>query len=161
MNRARNSFPSFHQVSTCFNILIPYIHGHKYICTSHRYAISQGWMSILHCLKIQLYQYRVGETCLDKTLHWAFGPICLRPSICLKFRLLKMYIFFFFKIFFFGCGPFLKSLLNLSQYCLFYVLVFCLQGMWDLSSPTRDQTCIPCIGRWSLNHWTTREVLKM
>ena len=33
-----------------------------------------------------------------------------------------------------------------------------LHGMWDLSSPTRDQTCIPCIARWILNHWTTREV---
>ena len=32
------------------------------------------------------------------------------------------------------------------------------QGMWDLSSPTRDRTCTPCSGRQSLNHWTTREV---
>ena len=31
-------------------------------------------------------------------------------------------------------------------------------GMWDLSSPTRDRTCVPCIGRRILNHWTTREV---
>ena len=30
--------------------------------------------------------------------------------------------------------------------------------MWDLSSPTRTWTCIPCIGRWILNHWATREV---
>ena len=30
--------------------------------------------------------------------------------------------------------------------------------MWDLSSTTRDQTRIPCIGRQILNHWTTREV---
>ena len=29
--------------------------------------------------------------------------------------------------------------------------------MWDLRSPTRDWTCAPCIGRRSLNHWTTRE----
>ena len=29
------------------------------------------------------------------------------------------------------------------------------QSMWDLSSPTRDQTCIPCIGRQLLDHWTT------
>ena len=33
-----------------------------------------------------------------------------------------------------------------------------LQGMWDLSSPTRDQTPVPCIAGWILNHWTTREV---
>ena len=40
---------------------------------------------------------------------------------------------------------------------LFYVLAFWLRGMWDLNSPARDQTPIPCIGRWSLNHWITRE----
>jgi len=27
--------------------------------------------------------------------------------------------------------------------------------MWDLSSPTRDQTHISSIVRWILNHWTT------
>ena len=54
---------------------------------------------------------------------------------------------------------FWKSLLNLFQYCfLFYVLVFWPWGMWDLSSPTTDQTHTPCIGRRSLNHWFTREV---
>ena len=26
------------------------------------------------------------------------------------------------------------------------------------SSPTRDQTHVPCIGKQILNHWTTREV---
>ena len=31
-------------------------------------------------------------------------------------------------------------------------------GMWDLSSLTRDQTCIPCIGRQIPHHWTTRKV---
>ena len=33
--------------------------------------------------------------------------------------------------------------------------------MWDLSSPTRDRTCNPCIGRRSLKHWTVREVPKL
>ena len=42
---------------------------------------------------------------------------------------------------------FLKSLLNLLQCCLFYLLGFCLQGTCNLSSPTRDRTCIPRIGR--------------
>ena len=27
------------------------------------------------------------------------------------------------------------------------------------SFQSRDWTCVPCIGRWILNHWTTREVL--
>ena len=26
------------------------------------------------------------------------------------------------------------------------------------SSQTRDRTHVPCIGRWILNHWSTREV---
>ena len=30
--------------------------------------------------------------------------------------------------------------------------------MWDLNSPCRDGTHVPCIGRQILNHWTTREV---
>ena len=41
---------------------------------------------------------------------------------------------------------------------LFHVLIFWPEGMQDLSSLTRDRTCTPCIGRRSLNHWTTREV---
>ena len=32
------------------------------------------------------------------------------------------------------------------------------QGMWDLTSLTRDRTRIPCIARQILYHWTTREV---
>ena len=32
------------------------------------------------------------------------------------------------------------------------------RGMWDLSSPTRDPTRVPCIGRRILKHCTTREV---
>ena len=31
-------------------------------------------------------------------------------------------------------------------------------SMQDLGSPTRDQTCAPCRGSRSPNHWTTREV---
>ena len=38
---------------------------------------------------------------------------------------------------FFICGPFLKSSLNLLQYCFCYVLVLWPRGMCDLSSPTR------------------------
>ena len=40
---------------------------------------------------------------------------------------------------------------------LFFFLAISL-SMWDLSSPTRDQTHIPCIGNMSLIHWTIREV---
>ena len=49
------------------------------------------------------------------------------------------------------------------KHCVFYsnafIYLFILmapQGMWDLSSPTRDRIRAPCSG--SLNHWTAREV---
>ena len=41
---------------------------------------------------------------------------------------------------------------------LLYILVFWLWIMWDRSSPARNQTYTPCLGRWSLNPWTTREI---
>ena len=40
-----------------------------------------------------------------------------------------------------------KQLVKYNHYFYFYVLVFWPRGMWDLSSPTRDRTCTPCIGR--------------
>ena len=40
----------------------------------------------------------------------------------------------------------------------FYVLVCWPRAMWGLSSPTRDGTHTPSIGRRSLNHWTARGV---
>ena len=41
------------------------------------------------------------------------------------------------------------------------VLAFRPQGVWDLGSLTRIWTHTPCIGRQSLNHWTTGEVAFM
>ena len=35
-----------------------------------------------------------------------------------------------------------------------------LVALWHVgSSPTRDQTTVPYIARWILNHWTTGEAL--
>ena len=56
-------------------------------------------------------------------------------------------------------GPFLTSLLNLLQYCFCFLFWFFCPKTWDLGSPPRGWTCTPCIGRWSLNPWTAREVL--
>ena len=42
-------------------------------------------------------------------------------------------------------------------FILFFSFLTALRGMWDLSSLTRNQTHAPCVGRWSLNQWTTRE----
>ena len=68
------------------------------------------------------------------------------------------FVFFFFRFFLCVCGPFKVFIEFVTVLLLFYVLVFWLRGMWNLSSPTRDRTCTPCIGRQSLNHWTMREV---
>ena len=45
---------------------------------------------------------------------------------------------------------------NIASVC--FGVFFWPQGMWDLSSPTRNQTYIPCIQRQSLNYWTARQV---
>ena len=50
-----------------------------------------------------------------------------------------------------------KFLMNLLQHC-FCFMVFWPRGMWDLGSLTRDPTHMPCTGRQSLNHWTTRKI---
>ena len=42
-----------------------------------------------------------------------------------------------------------------GNFCFFF---FWPQGRWDFSSMTRDQIPSPWIVRWSLNHWTTREI---
>lgn len=61
---------------------------------------------------------------------------------------------------FIWCGPFL------SLYWICYNVASVLRfgffgqpgGLWDLNLLTRNQTHTPCPGRWSLNHWNTREV---
>ena len=59
----------------------------------------------------------------------------------------------------FWYGPFFKVFIEfVTILLLFYVLVFWPQDLKDLSSLTRDWTHTSCIGRWSLNHWDTRDV---
>ena len=64
------------------------------------------------------------------------------------------------------CPDHLKSLYlnkNLLRYCfwLFFFFMIFLGGLRDLSSLSRDWTCTPCPGRWSLNHWTARKIPQM
>ena len=47
--------------------------------------------------------------------------------------------------------------LLLFIYYLLCVYLAMLCGLWDLSSPTKDQT--PALGAQSSNHWTTREFI--
>ena len=49
-----------------------------------------------------------------------------------------------------------------TEFVTILLLFYVFEGfMWDFRSQTRDGTPIPYIGRWSLNHWTTREVPQM
>ena len=58
----------------------------------------------------------------------------------------------------FWCRPFLRFSLNCYSIAPILCFDFWPEGMWDLISPPRDQTCTAYTGRWGLNHWTTREV---
>ena len=47
---------------------------------------------------------------------------------------------------------------NIASVLCFVLFLFLFFGHEACGSPTRGWTHISCIGRWSLNHWTTREV---
>ena len=57
--------------------------------------------------------------------------------------------------FYFGCAG---SSFQHTGFLIVEQGLSCLQGMWDLSFPTRDQTQVLCIGRQIPHHWTTRKV---
>ena len=69
-------------------------------------------------------------------------------------RELLGFIFLSFFFFFFNVDHF-KSLYWICYYIasVVCVLAFWPRGIRDPSSPTRDQTHTPCIGRWSPHHW--------
>ena len=69
-------------------------------------------------------------------------------NLCCSFNSHTLGLFLtllFFQVFFFKCGPFLRFLMNLLQYCLFHVLFFWLQGMWDLSSQPGTEPTFPAL----------------
>ena len=80
-----------------------------------------------------------------------FIHVVCRPSLkLLKFQgggAAQSYQYFFFSGLYFIC----YNIVSVSG------LFFQLRGMWDTSSPVRDQTHIPCIERQSPNHCTTRK----
>ena len=51
----------------------------------------------------------------------------------------------------------MRHLILLFKKKFFLIFLAVQHGMWDLSSLTRDQTCTPCTGSQSLNHWTVGE----
>ena len=83
------------------------------------------------------------------------------------------FLYFFFKFFFFLMWTIFEVIIELATILLlfpmffssasffFFFVCFWVWGMWDRSYPTTDRTCVPCIGRQSLNHWAPREVPKV
>ena len=59
-----------------------------------------------------------------------------------------------FNLFHFGCAGFSLWHTGFSGGDVWAQLP---HSMWDLSFPTRDRTCIPCIGRQIFNHGATRK----
>ena len=59
----------------------------------------------------------------------------------------------------FSCGAPASELARRVSSCS--VWAWFPHGMWRLSSLTSGWTHIPCIGRWILNHWATKEVLDL
>ena len=119
----------------------------------------QCTVMLVKWMKIWLHPYRNLEK--GKILV-TFTENC-RCSFLMLHQNLTSGSFFFFKkdffFFFLMWTIFLKVFIEfVTTLLLFYVLVFWPQGMWDLSSQTRDRTRTPCIGRQSPNLWTSREV---
>ena len=48
-----------------------------------------------------------------------------------------------------------------GQWASLVLVPSCPWGIWDFNSPTKDQTRVPCIERWILNHETTGEVFSL
>ena len=72
-------------------------------------------------------------------------------------KLIKINLCFFFA--FFLMWHIFKVFVGfVTVLLLFYALFFWPWVMWDPRSPTRDWTHTPCMGRWSLNHWTAMKV---
>ena len=53
---------------------------------------------------------------------------------------------------------FKKIFISLCQILVTAHGLRCPEAYGNLSSPTRDQTRIPCIARQILNHWSTKEM---
>ena len=83
-------------------------------------------------------------------------PILFISPFCSMHSSLDSFFFFFLNIFFvcFWYGPFLKPLLNLLQYCIYFM--FWIFGQKACLAPRARIELAP-IGKRSLNHWTCRK----
>ena len=71
-----------------------------------------------------------------------------------KKKLIFLFNFWLHWVLVAACGPFVVAFRLQGEQSQFTC------GTWDLSSTTRNQTQVPCIGK-ILNRWTTNEVPKL
>ena len=111
-------------------------------------CLSQEWTTEY----LEAFYSNVFSNLWLSSLVWVWVSSHNINSSSLRDRKWRKIVLLFFKDFFF----FNEDLL---QYCLcFMFLDLGSQGLWDLRSPTKGQTCIPCFGSWSFNHWITKKV---
>ena len=122
------------------------------------YMSHASWQLSSAHLSLSGVQGRGDTTILTPSQHEVKGA--WRAIRQLIYYFFSSQIWFFFSCLeFFGMWSIFKVFIEfVAILLLFYALVFWSRNMWGLNFPIRDWTLTPCIGRWSLNHWTTREV---
>ena len=140
--------PAWMCVCACVCVWVP--RTHRTFCVSARGPADLLWSPFKQVCSLSPGAGAAWIPGRPWSVSWSHGPAVLES---MEQTLLILLGGHFLRLFF-DVDHFLKPLQNLSQYCfpfLLYVLLFWLLGMWDLSSPTRDQTRNPPrFGRWSL-----------
>ena len=126
-------------------------------------------MKFSYCTLWSICQFRILKNVDNSCLGLYESMAEISPSHSLEVSLLGIWLpamssgecqFTCLFLRFFWCGPFLKSLLNLLQYyfCYIYIYIgvfFGCEAYGNRSFENKDQIHTCCIGRWSLNHWTS------
>ena len=89
--------------------------------------------------------------------------ICIYMYMCIY-----IYIYIYIFVYYLSASSLCCSMQDLFVSCTIFLVVHGLSNcsaqaqlphdMWDLISPTSDQTHVLYIARWILNNWTTKEV---
>ena len=130
------------------------------LCSSHHSRCLE-WMIYLSLTTLSI-PWRQGHGILQHHIPSAQnGPLHVESPRWMS--LINYFFSIYFIVYLFGC---VKSVAALCMWTLaLFTLLFtcgtwaqlpCI--MWDLNSPTRNQTHVPHIGRQILNHWNTREI---
>ena len=100
------------------------------------------------------------ENSQQKCVQWSLKDVCSSSTTFFFFKLKEVFIYLFLAAL--GLHCFMSSLwLCCVDFSLLWLLLLQSMGLVASnhmgSSWTRNHTLVPCIGRWILNRWTTRE----